>query len=187
MTNFQSTTPPASHLKPLLPRIEPLLVDIVQAAVSQTVAMFVGTEPKCLHVEEAVRIYDGICGTISFVGDRSYSITMCCSRESAVELALAMAGFEIDYDSADMGDAIGEVANIIAGNIVARMEDQELAVAMSLPTVFRGHDVERILPHNMVSWCSIFELTGSVFWVDVIAGRTALMQPTQEICAICGR
>lgn len=180
MTNFQSTAPAASYM-------EPLLVDIVQAAVSQTVTMFVGTEPKCLHAEEAIRICDGICGTISFVGDRSYSMTVCCSRESAAELASAMAGFEIDYDSADMGDAIGEVANIIAGNIVARMEDQGVAVAMSLPTVFRGHDVERILPHNMVSMCSIFELPGSAFWVDLIAGQTALVQPTQEVYAVCGR
>lgn len=180
VSDFQSTTPPA-------PNIEPLLVDIVQVAVSQTVAMFVGIEPKCLPAEEVARIWDGICGTISFVGDRRYSMTMCCSRESAVELARAMAGFEIDYDSVDMGDAIGEVANIIAGNIVAQMDTQGVMVAMSLPTVFRGHNVERVLPHNMVSICTSFELPTSTFWVDVIAGQTARMQPIQEVCSICVR
>lgn len=179
MTNFPNSAA-------VLTLIEPVLIDSVTEAVSQTIAMFAG-EPKVIKADEAIRVCDGICGTISFVGDRNFSVMMCCSRESALELSLAMAGFEIDFESADMGDAIGEVVNIIAGDIVARMEGHGVEVAMSLPTVFRGHDVERVLPHNMISNCTIFELANSSFWIDVIAGQPMHTRPVPEVCPVCGR
>ena len=41
-------------------------------------------------------------------------------RQTASNLVLAFAGCEIDFDSPDMGDAVGELANILAGDFVAR-------------------------------------------------------------------
>ena len=180
MTNFHTTVAPPAG-------IDLVLLKAVQGSVAQTIAVFTGTEPHVAQLTEATKTYDAICGTISFVGDQSCSMMMCCSRESAVELAQAMAGFEIDYDSADMGDAIGEVVNIISGDIVARMESHGISIAMSLPTVFRGHDVERVLPHNMVSTCTLFEMPTSSFWVDLIAGQALQVRLVPEVCPLCGR
>lgn len=180
MTNVHTAVAPSAGT-------DQILLEEIVGAIAQTVGMFAGAEPKPVPVNQATRICDAICGTISFVGDQSCSMMMCCPRESAIELALALAGFEIDYDSPDMGDAIGEIVNIIAGDIVARMESHGISIAMSLPTVFRGHDVERVLPHNMVSCCTLFEMVTSSFWVDVISGQTGLARPVQGVCHLCGR
>ncbi|WP_309715294.1 chemotaxis protein CheX [Armatimonas sp.] len=180
MTNFHSAASMSSI-------IDPSLVEAVHEAFAQTIAMFAGAELTPKPVDEIDRLCDSICGTISFVGDRNFSAMICCSRESAAELSMAMAGFEIDYDSADMGDAIGEVVNIVAGDIVARMETVGFEVAMSLPTVFRGHDIERVVAHNTLSSCAVYDLSQSQFWVEIVTGQAASPHHNLEVCPACGR
>ena len=60
-------------------------------------------------------------------------------------------GFELDYDSPDMGDVVGEMVNVLAGDIVSRLRDGCIKVAMSLPTIIKETDVEPLLPRGFPS------------------------------------
>lgn len=88
---------------------------------------------------------DGIVGIISIVGDVAWTISMSFSKETAIALSMKFAGFEIPYDSADMGDVIGELVNVLAGDVVARLDEMGLRGEMSLPMVTRGSNM-RIMP-----------------------------------------
>lgn len=149
--------------------IDPVLVSSVQESVVYVMNLLAGITPEFEVLDQPIAIVDGICGRIAFVGDVSWSLMVYCTRHSAMEVAEALAGFEMDYDHPDMGDAIGELANIFAGDAVARLDSHGITVAMGLPAVFRGHDIEVLLSKNTTSvWCA-FHLPKSTFWVETVA------------------
>jgi len=63
-----------------------------------------------------------IIAVISLVGDVEWSIFLGLPRETVPVLVAKFAGFEIPFDSEDMGDAVGELANILAGDVKRRLE-----------------------------------------------------------------
>ena len=88
---------------------------------------------------------DGLCGIISFMGDFAWSFMLALPRQTAIDLTVAFTGFELEFDSIDMSDAVGELANILGGDMNARLEALGAKMAMSLPTVARGHDIQLLL------------------------------------------
>ncbi len=88
----------------------------------------------------------GVVAVIPFLGDPLWSLALVLPEAAAVAAARGFAGFDIPYDSPDMGDLVGEMANVIAGDVVARLEAARVSVRMALPTVARGQDVELLPP-----------------------------------------
>jgi CheY-specific phosphatase CheX len=89
-----------------------------------------------------------VMAVMSFFGDPVWSFALILPEATAVAAAQGFAGFEIPFDSPDMGDMVGEMANVMAGDVVARLEKARVKAQMSLPTVARGHDVELLPPSN---------------------------------------
>ena len=97
-----------------------------------------------LHYQEQTKNTEevaGIMATISFGGQQSWALSLVLPNHTAEALAESFAGFPILRDSPDMGDVIGEIVNVIAGGICARLAAQGINAQMSLPTVVRGEDV----------------------------------------------
>jgi chemotaxis protein CheX len=93
----------------------------------------------------------GVRGIIAVVGDLSWSVSLAFPPETAQAIALKFSGFDIPYDSDDMNDVIGELANVMAGDVVARLDSAGVKVKMSLPTVARGTDLELHQPGSITS------------------------------------
>lgn len=147
------------------------LTDAVKQAVLSTFTMICGAEPSCESVQANGSSHDGVVGIISFMGDLSWVLMLGLPRETSSKLSLAFAGFEIEPDSPDMGDVIGELANVLAGDIVAKLEAINLKAKMSLPTVARGHDVELMLPHTFPPHRMLFNSEQGKFWVKVVVAQ----------------
>jgi chemotaxis protein CheX len=110
-------------------------------------------------------------GIVAVVGDLSWSLSLVFPPATAEALARKFSGFDIAYDSADMNDVIGELANVMAGDIVARLDHLGIKVKMSLPTVARGKDVHLAQP-GAVSMLSIrAKLPQGQAWVGLAVGR----------------
>jgi len=77
---------------------------------------------------------------ISFVGDISGAFTMRCSKELGAALASKMLGVEIDPDSDDMKDAVGELFNMIVGACKSYLESKSDPFKISVPTTIVGGD-----------------------------------------------
>lgn len=110
-----------------------------------------GAEPILHENGESEKVGDGVVGIISFMGDVTWLLMLVLPRTSAQSIAYKFTNFEVPYDSPDMGDVVGELSNVLAGDIVARLSSQGIKVAMSLPTIMRGHDVEPLLPRGLPS------------------------------------
>ena len=79
-----------------------------------------------------------VVAVVTFFGDVSWSITLGVPCETAGPLAEKFSGIPVDFDSPAMGDLVGEVANLLAGDTAARLEQHHLSVGFALPLVTRG-------------------------------------------------
>jgi len=125
----------------------PQLQECLDKAVESTFGMILGESPTyCGDGEDTADISSGMVGIIAVVGDVSWSLSVGFSPESATKIAQQFAGFEFDYESDDMCDVIGELANVLAGDVVAALDELGIKVQMSLPSVARGSDLQLIQP-----------------------------------------
>lgn len=75
---------------------------------------------------------------IGFSGDAVGCVILCFPLQTAVATVSAFAGEDLAADDECFSDALGEMANIVAGQAKARMED--LKISISLPCVIMGKD-----------------------------------------------
>ena len=66
--------------------------------------------------------------------------TIRCSAETAIGLASKMAGDEAAKDPNIVGDALGELCNMVAGNFKAKVTSLADHCMLSVPTVISGDD-----------------------------------------------
>lgn len=81
-----------------------------------------------------------VSSVIGFSGDAAGACVLCFSSEVACRLAGAFAGEEMTPQHPDFADALGELANMIAGGAKARFDG--LSVSISLPSVIIGKEHE---------------------------------------------
>lgn len=88
------------------------------------------------------RIKDGnratydVSGIIGMSGDVTGSIVLSFREETAKRLVALFVGMEMETDSADFADAIGELVNMVSGN--AKGEFTGKNVSISCPSVIVG-------------------------------------------------
>ncbi len=79
--------------------------------------------------------YD-VSGIIGFSGEIVGSVVVSFQMEAASKLVNALAGMEVDPTSSDFVDAIGELANMIAGSAKKHLGKK---ASIAVPTVIIGH------------------------------------------------
>ncbi len=77
-----------------------------------------------------------VAGIIGFSGDAVGTVVLNFSYDTASKIATRFAGAEITQDHEDFADAIGELANMVAGG--AKSQFEGLDISISLPNVIVG-------------------------------------------------
>lgn len=123
-----------------------------------------------IEVEPVVVIWppeeDLINVTIHYAGAWKGALLLECTREQACAFTGRLLGVTPpDEVNDDVRDAIGELANMIAGNLKPVLPP---GVALSMPTLVEGTDYAlRILGGNLAGMIAFRCCTG-VFWVTLI-------------------
>ena len=83
-----------------------------------------------------------IVGTVSFAGKVLGNLNLHVDQQFAVEMTAAMLGMETDEIDGDeeVHDVIGEVCNMIGGDLKSRMCDFGLACELSIPSITTGKE-----------------------------------------------
>lgn len=160
-----------TDLQTITHQIPDELVECVRQSVVTNFEMMLGGELSSRESTGDDVPCDGITGIISLVGDVSWSLMLCLPRESAAALAVGFAGFEIPFDSADMGDVVGEMANVLAGDISARLDALGVKAELSLPMVLRGKEIDLLLPEGTPNARFIFDSPCGQFSAKIAAGE----------------
>ena len=113
-----------------------------------------------------------IIALISLVGDVEWSVFLGLPPQTATAVASTFAGFEIPFDSEDMGDAIGELANVVAGQVKTLLDQQSVKANISLPSVIRAEHLEVLSRRAAIAhrWC--FDTPHGKLWTGVTVGAT---------------
>jgi CheY-specific phosphatase CheX len=112
-----------------------------------------------------------IIAVISLVGDVEWSIFLALPDDTATAVAAKFAGFEIPFDSPDMGDAVGEVANILAGRVKAMLVGKGLKASISLPSVIRANGVHLLAQSEVQTVRMCFASQLGTLWTGIMAAR----------------
>jgi chemotaxis protein CheX len=81
-----------------------------------------------------------VSAIIGYTGNATGSVSLCFSKQSATKVASKFADMELTFeDSVELGDALGELANMVAGQAKAKLPAD--SVSISLPRVVMGHDL----------------------------------------------
>jgi len=161
--------------------LPPAIIDAVQASLEKTYAAFFSEKPVLGANGQDRHTGPCIAGIISFLGDAPWSLAWILSQETAPMLAQKFAGFEIPFDSPDMGDVAGELVNVIAGEIVAQLEKRRIKAVMSLPTIARGSPLQ-LVPESGPSIVHLeYTSREGTFWLRLASakGRSACMPGKQ--------
>jgi CheY-specific phosphatase CheX len=117
-------------------------VDALVAAANQLATESLGFEEGEVVATETT-LGSLVSGSlIALVGNQhSVEVGLCATQDNCVSLARAFLGMEPedgDLSKADMDDALGEMANVLAGALKARMDGRVPAMQLGLPIVFQG-------------------------------------------------
>jgi chemotaxis protein CheX len=115
-------------------------VSYINPFISATIACFntmiaLSVKPGNPELKREPFISYDISGIIGISGDAQGSISISFEKDIAVKIISAMLGSSVT-DGPDLVDAIGELANIIAGN--AKSGLSQFSLSISLPNVIIG-------------------------------------------------
>jgi len=112
-----------------------------------------------------------VIGVISIVGGVEWSIFLGLPKASAVTLAAKFAGFEIPFDSEDMGDALGELTNILAGEVKRRLEAKSIAATIALPSVIRAQSLHVLVQRGTSVMKVCYSCEAGKLWTGVTSSK----------------
>jgi chemotaxis protein CheX len=82
-----------------------------------------------------------VISLVTFTGEHSGIVAIFCTRGIALKITSNMLGMEATAIDQDAKDAMGEVANMIAGNIKNKICETYGAMHLSVPIVIAGEDL----------------------------------------------
>ena len=94
--------------------------------------------------EEYEKLWD-ISGIIGLSGEVSGAVAISMGDQTAVSITKSLTGKEHSSFDNDVTDAIGEIINIIAGNVKKDFEE-ELRIKISLPSIVKGKNHSIVWP-----------------------------------------
>jgi len=118
--------------------------------------------------DETVRPASNVVATVAFAGHRRGLVAFHSSLGTARNIAGAMLGMPAEEINGEMPDAIGEIANMIAGSFRTKLAATEPACAIAVPTVTIGSDFStRYLGQASRVLCP-FQMDGEPIYVELI-------------------
>lgn len=144
------------------------IIASVRQSVEATFESISGSRPEFVDSSEQGEPMNGIIGHITvFNSQHTLTLMVAIPKETALSLSGVFCGMEIPFESDDMGDLVGEVSNILAGEVAANAEQVGFAGQSSLPTVTRGSDLKLFLPNKPPTAQLRFNGSGGGFWVNL--------------------
>jgi chemotaxis protein CheX len=104
---------------------------------------------------------------VGLAGEISGVLSLRCPTAAAATLASKMLGTEIAPTDADTRDALGEVCNVIAGTLKAKVPGLDDACLLSTPTIVCGRDYNLFSISNATSFGTALQFEGQPLWITL--------------------
>jgi len=109
-----------------------------------------------------------VVASVAFAGHRRGLVSIHSSLDAAKTIAGAMLGIAVEDLNGEVPDAMGEVANMVAGTFRNKLAAVEPASAIAVPTVTMGSDFATTYLSAVSRARCPFELEGQPIAVELI-------------------
>ncbi|HLG30204.1 MAG TPA: chemotaxis protein CheX [Candidatus Brocadiales bacterium] len=119
---------------------------VVETIVEATKSVFntmisMDVEPGAPFYQDERMIKTDIMALVGFTGKYNGTISIFCHFNMALKIASNMLGMPLDVINGDVKDAVGEVANIIAGNVKTKLTGTFGEMMLTIPLVIAGNSL----------------------------------------------
>ena len=105
------------------------------------------------HLAKSIPLTESISGVIGLAGTHKGVLAIHIPNKVAMAITGSFLGMEVDEINEDVEDAVGELANMLGGNVKAILSEKGKDIDLSLPTTITGQqydfqptkDAERII------------------------------------------
>jgi len=148
--------------------------DIYQA-VQGIFQSMLGVEPRLeslKHQEEPLH-NQGIAAIVGYAGESDGSVIFTCSLDLAAKLAGLMLMEEaVTPESEEVDDAVGEIGNMIAGQLKNLVCESGNEVQLSIPVIVRQGNYHLPIPDSYDRWrLTCFHVDGAPFYVEMVSSE----------------
>jgi len=150
--------------------IKPPKVEHINPFIQATIHSFetmIGmvAKPEKPYLKKGSGISYDVSGVIGLSGEAKGSVVISFPEETALKVVSAFVGETIDKLNDDVTDAVGELANIVAGSAKKNLTDFKITI--SLPTVVLGAEHSIFEPKDVLSMIIPFKCEAGNFDVAV--------------------
>ena len=133
--------------------IEGIMESVASDITSSTKTLFetmimLDLQPNNAFFEDETQIKTDVIGMVSFTGKYHGVIALFCSKRFALKVASTMLMTDITEFNNDVKDAVGEVSNMIAGNVKTKLTAQYGEMNLSIPIVIAGEGLSITAVNN---------------------------------------
>jgi chemotaxis protein CheX len=154
----------AAH-RPVQPELQ--WKNLLECAAMEVFSMMVGVglEPFPGSVEG---FHAELTAMVGLAGAVCGMVTIRCSTPTAEQLATRMLVADAANNPSMMGDALGELCNMVAGNFKSKVTPMAEHCMLSVPTVISGGDyvLQTALPHE--GFEVVLGLEGEPLWFTIV-------------------
>lgn len=109
-----------------------------------------------------------VVATVAFAGHRRGLVVLSSSLQAAKIITGSMLGLTVDEVNGEVPDAIGEVANMVAGTFRNRLSAVEPLSYIAVPTVTMGTDFSTLYGKTIQRTRCQFDVSGEPISVELI-------------------
>lgn len=134
-------------------QLQATLLESVNDAFTTTLSLPVSqTDENILPCEE-----HGLISSIGLTGLIDGNLSICISRTDATKIVSTMLCMDIDPDSPDVADGLGEVTNLIIGGIKNKMATQyQVNFNISIPSTISGSHLNMSGSESLIQFLKFF-------------------------------
>lgn len=91
---------------------------------------------------KSVALHESISGVIGLAGTHKGVLAIHIPNKVAMAITSAFLGMDVDGINEDVEDAVGELANMLGGNVKSILSENGRDISLSLPSTITGQDYD---------------------------------------------
>lgn len=132
-----------------------------------TTMIMMEVSPQTASNDKDVDIRSNITSMIGLGGDISGMLAVHCSDDFAKEITGQFLGMDVAEIDEDVKDAVGEIANMIAGNLKISYASREKKIQLAIPTTIVGESFKVSGFAGAEGGVIPFISKGGEFWIEL--------------------
>ena len=141
------------------------IVETTEEIFSTMIFIDISTDSPLEEGKQALGCH--VSAMIGLTGGFSAMLGIHCPEAVGLGIAGAMLGMEIDEVDADVKDALGEIANMLAGGLKERFSAEDINLELAIPTAISGKSYTIASPAKSNRVIIPFNIDQGRFFIEI--------------------